>query len=55
MNAKQIVVEFKQKCPPYNPGEVAGFDPDVAQSLIERGVAVAADRKKAPAASPGGA
>lgn len=35
----------------WNPGEVAGFEPDVAASLIERGAAVATP-VRAPAGPP---
>ena len=34
-----IPVRFLEKCPPYNAGDVAGFEPTEAARLIDRGVA----------------
>jgi len=33
-------VRFTTSCHPYQGGEVAGFDPEVADALVARGVAV---------------
>lgn len=49
---KPVVVVFKQKCPPYNPGEIAGFDPEIAQDFVTRGIADPYDAKKKPAVPP---
>lgn len=47
---KLILVKFEKRCPPYNIGETAGFDEDVAQSLIKRGVAAPAQAPRKDAA-----
>jgi len=33
------LVEFIKSCPPYNPGETAGFDDTEAERLVSRGTA----------------
>lgn len=32
-------VRFKERVPPYQPGEVAGFEDEVAERLVKQGLA----------------
>jgi hypothetical protein len=43
------VVEFVKAYPPYNAGERANFEPDVAGRLVARGIA---EKVEAPASTP---
>lgn len=38
--SKLIPVKFRKTYPPYNPGEIAGFDADTVDSLVTAGIAV---------------
>lgn len=46
-----VAVRFLKRWRAYNPGEVAGFDPEIADKLVEGGAAEYADkaRTKRPA------